>query len=379
MVRKKRGPGQPRKKRGPGRPRKKPAIIPRGPNLGLEDRIVIETLLKAGKTAGDIAVYLGRSRQCVYREIKRGQKWEIDRDSSTAVFRYNAHLAQEKHEEAQKRKGAHVKLRHDRSTREALERYVIEENCSPYAAIERARQAGELLTSICVKTFYNLIHRNRIGVTENDLLFGFRSQPKQEEEFEDRGDCKKASGGRSISERPKIVLKRLEFGHWEGDLIVSCKGSPGAVLTLVERKTRFTIATLLADKTQSSVVAALDGIERRLGRLFSKMFLTLTFDNGPEFLNTIAMMRSCIDLQDPGGTRIGEVYYAHPYCSGERGTNENANRMIRRKFPKGTDFSKVSEDELQAHIDWINNYPRFLLHGRSSIQAFSEELVHLAA
>lgn len=365
------------RRRGPGRPRKKRPVVPRGPNLGLKDRIIIETLLKAGKTPPEVAVYLKRSRQCIYREMKRGMKRQIDKRTSKAVVQYDAQTAHRNHQEAQKRKGAHEKLDHDRTTKRILEHYVLDEGCSPYAAIERAKQSGELATSICVNTFYNLIRRRRIGVSERDLHYGFRPRPKPKEDFSNRKDRTKVAGGLSISKRPKEVLKRQEFGHWEGDLIVSRKGSLGAILTLVERKTRFVLARKLPDKTQGSVIRALDSLERDLGGLFAKIFHTLTFDNGSEFLDAESMKRSCIDLRDPGGTRIGEVYYAHPFCSGERGSNENANRMIRRKFPKGTDFANVSDEELRAHIDWINSYPRLLLKGRSSIQAFSEELARL--
>ncbi|MEG1910779.1 MAG: IS30 family transposase, partial [Bacteroidales bacterium] len=170
----------------------------------------------------------------------------------------------------------------------------------------------------------------------------------------------------SIESRAKSVLLREEFGHWEGDLVVSSQKGKGAILTLVERKTRFLISIKVPDRTQKSIALPIDSIERKFGDLFTLVFKSITFDNGVEFNDPDLLRLSCYPHKRNRlgkGGRFAKLYYAHPFCSGERGSNENANRMIRREFPKGTVFDIVSAVELQAHVEWINDYPRRILGG----------------
>ena len=120
----------------------------------------------------------------------------------------------------------------------------------------------------------------------------------------------------------------------------------------------------IKDKKESSVVHALDVLEKKYGsRKFREKFKTITCDNGVEFLDTENIEKSRYTKR-----KRTTVYYCHPYSSWERGTNENINRMIRRFFPKGIDFDTVSEKQVQAVENWINNYPRKILGGISSNQ-----------
>ena len=129
----------------------------------------------------------------------------------------------------------------------------------------------------------------------------------------------------------------------------------------------------LKDKTRESVVAALDRLERRFGTMFSKIFQTITVDNGSEFADVEGLERSCLRK----GQKRTQVFYCHPYSSHERGTNENINGMIRRWFPKGTDFGKVSAKDVQAVEDWLNAYPREILGFRTADEVFAEEVAAL--
>ncbi|MDR0197266.1 MAG: IS30 family transposase [Oscillospiraceae bacterium] len=108
----------------------------------------------------------------------------------------------------------------------------------------------------------------------------------------------------------------------------------------------------------------LDRLERRYGAKFKETFKTVTMDNGSEFLDFESLERSC-----KRDEKRFKMYYAHPYSSRERGSNENANGIIRRFFPKGTDFSKISLAKIQAVEDQINNYPRRILGGISTNSA----------
>ena len=165
--------------------------------------------------------------------------------------------------------------------------------------------------------------------------------------------------GKSITERPKGADDRTEQGHWEIGLVVGRQGTKPAILTLVERKTRKSLYLLVKNKTQKEVLAALRRIKRRVKGDFSAVFKSITADNGSEFLDSDGMKKAL---------KCGDVYYAHPYSSWERGSNENGNRILRRFIPKGADIGKITAIELQQIEDWVNNYPRKILGYKSANQ-----------
>ena len=170
---------------------------------------------------------------------------------------------------------------------------------------------------------------------------------------------------KSIEYRPKEANTREEYGHWEGDLVIG-KRKKGAVLfTLTERKTREEIIIKIASKEAEEVAKALDQIEKKYKKEFENKFKSITFDNGPEF-RSWRLLEKSYDNRKKG--KRTTVYYAHPYRSGERGSNENANRLIRRFIPKGTDIASITEEFIQRVEDWINNYPRAMFKYKSTNQ-----------
>jgi len=141
----------------------------------------------------------------------------------------------------------------------------------------------------------------------------------------------------------EAVKTREEPFHWEMDSVVSARegGSKKRFLTMTERMTRADLVFLMPDGTMASVVEVLDQLEKKLGTAnFRRIFSTITVDNGSEFQDWEGMMRTV----NGNGTRT-HIYYCHPYSAFERGSNENGNRMIRRKVPKGTDFTGITEDD----------------------------------
>ena len=148
----------------------------------------------------------------------------------------------------------------------------------------------------------------------------------------------------SIGKRAQIVAKRRRFGDWEGDTVYGAK-TRACLLTQVERKSRYLIAHKVADRRASSV--AQRKIEQ-FARLPKAWRRTLTLDNGKEF----AAFRQ---VEHATGLRI---YFADPYSAWQRGANENTNGLLRRYFPKGTDFSIVSDETLAAVVHALNNRPR---------------------
>ena len=117
-------------------------------------------------------------------------------------------------------------------------------------------------------------------------------------------------------------------------------------------------------KSQEDVVNCLNQIENKIGSEdFKKYYKTITCDNGTEFLDSVGIVSSINSSE-----KRTDLYYCHPYCSSERGSNENANRLIRRWIPKGSDISQYSDEYIKQVQDWLNNYPRKIFNGLSSNQ-----------
>lgn len=132
------------------------------------------------------------------------------------------------------------------------------------------------------------------------------------------------------------------------------RGSGAALLVLSERKSRGEIIYKMPNQTQKSVIDTVNDLERKYGKTFQKTFKTITVDNGSEFLDFKGLEQSI----HPTEKSRTNVYYAHPYSSRERGTNENSNKLIRRFIPKGSDIDDFSHKEIAMIQDWMNNYPR---------------------
>ena len=155
-------------------------------------------------------------------------------------------------------------------------------------------------------------------------------------------------------------------------VIGKAKGQGEVLLVLTERATRQELILKLKHKTAKEVIAALNRLERRYGKCFRQLFQTITVDNGAEFMDCAGMEHSC-RIKTPRT----KIYYCHPYSSWERGSNENANRLIRRFIPKGTAIENYSTEEIQQIEDWINHYPRKILNYRCSDALFREHLQKL--
>lgn len=216
--------------------------------------------------------------------------------------------------------------------------------------IARLRDTGY----VCVTTIYSYISKGVFAsLTDSDLP----DKPKRHRKAKENKKGSRPPRGESIEKRPEAIDNREEFGHWEMDTVYSAaETSLRALLVLTERKTRKEIIIVMPDRTAKSTVLALNRLERRFGAKFRKIFKSITVDNGTEFSDLEGMKKSILY----SGLRT-KFYYCHPYSSWERGSNENLNRMIRRKFPKGTSFADVTRKQVQNVEDWMNNYPRKVL------------------
>jgi IS30 family transposase len=313
-----------------------------------------------------------KNAKTISRELKRGMVEHVLSEIPFSRIEYNADHAQIDAEEKMKYKGPQPKSGKHYALVQRISQLILKRRYSPYAVLKKLdeqRNWPEGLR-ICEKTLYNWIEAGDIpGVTIEKLP----RKGKMKRRKGPRGKRKHANvefAARSIENRPKEVLKRLEAGHWEGDTVYSSKNGPKeCLLTLVERKSRMELIVKIPDRTAKSVKKGLDWIERQLGsRFFRKIFLSITFDNGVEFSDVLGLENSVLTK----GKRT-VLYFAHPYCSSERGTNENHNGIIRRFLPKGTDFADIKAKSIRKIQDWMNTYPRKILNGYTPLRAFKEE------
>ncbi len=345
-------------------------------HLTKTQRLQLETLLSAKHSKKEIAQALGVHLSTIYREIRRGEyqhkKYTYDfygdKIGEKYEVRYCSDKAHERYRTNLKNKGADIKLGKDYAYAEYLERKIIEEKLSPSAVLGEIKRKGlKFNTTISVNTFYKYIEKGYFSRLELKHLPMKEKRQKQKK----RGVViKRAPRGISIEKRPIEVLERKTFGHWEMDCV--CGPTLNTLLVLTERLTRKEIIFPMPNQKCESVLRCLNRLEYRFGRNFKKIFKSITVDNGSEFSDYMGLQRSIYN-----GQRT-TVYYCHPYCSSERGTNERINREIRRLIPKGSDLSKYSVEDIQRVEDWVNNYPRQVLGFATSRELFEEQLLTVA-
>lgn len=338
-------------------------------NIEFIHRPIIAKALHDKDSISQIAKELGFSRQAIYNEIKRGTIEHMKSDLTIELV-YDPYAAQYMHEQASSWKGRMSVLDDCKELAPIIEEGVKNKLSPEVIAhqIDTLYQEGKLSHRLCFKTIYNLIESGKLSVTSNDLLYGPKRRKKAHKEEK---MYEKPEGGESIDFRPDIS-DRVEFGHWEIDCVVGKReGKSTCLMTLVERKTRYGISILIPKKNKKCIVNALKKIKTKFGKYFYDIFKSITADNGCEFKDAKGM-----SLALKNGKKV-KIYFAHAYHSWERGSNENYNRMIRRYFPKGTDFTKITNSSLQDVIHKINHYPRKQFKFNTSSYKFNEELLSL--
>jgi len=338
-------------------------------HLNVEERKTIERMLRDGANKGEIARALYRDKSTIKREIKRGgvvqrkrNPYESKDPNRPEYIEYTVYFAdagQRVYEQNRDNCGAKNKVIACAGLVSFVEEKVLgPEKWSPDTAIGYATASnlfpGQEFTT---KTFYNWIDDGLVKIKNIDLLLKVRRKPKTA-----RKERKKKLG-KSIDERPAIVETREEFGHWEGDGIVG-KGQQGHLITLVERKLGVGLLFNAGSRERDKIVGIMDDLEKQYGAHFSSIFKSITFDNGSEFADSSAMERD-------GRT---EVYYAHPYSSFERGTNENWNGIVRRFIPKGSSFENLTEAHLQRINHYINTMPRKRFGYKTPLDLWHEQM-----
>lgn len=331
-------------------------------NLTFTQRLQIETLNNAKKSKKEIAEILGLHLCTIYRELKRGAYNRLNGATWETFVSYSAQISQDRYDNLCSGKGRPIKLGKDWAFVNYIEQRVTKDKISACAVLGEIKYKQlPFETQISKTTLYRYI---QLGYFPNIRL------EKRKKEYK-KVKIKRAPKGTSIERRPKEIKDRQSFGHWEMDCV--CGKTKSVLLVLSERLTRKEIIFKMENQKALSVVRCLNILERRFGKQFKKIFKTITVDNGSEFADYIGMEKSSY-----GHSKRTSLYYCHPYCSSERGTNERLNREIRRLIPKGSDISKYTVQDIQKVEDWVNNYPREIFNYATSAELFEQQLLAIA-
>lgn len=304
--------------------------------LTQEQRYQIYALLQVGHLQVEIADTIGVHKSTVSRELGRNKG-------------KRGYRPKQAHRMAMARR-CKAKVHIAPSTWALIER-LIRQDWSPEQVSGWLRKTQGLRVSH-EWIYQHILADKRAGGDLHRHLRCQKARRKRYGSYDRRGKLRNRVG---IDDRPAIVDTRRRLGDWEADTIVG-KGRCQAIVTLSERKSRLALLEKVDRKTAQKVG---DAIIELLKPLAPKTH-TITSDNGKEFAHH---------------ERIGEslevkVYFAHPYSSWERGSNENMNGLVRQYFPKGSDFSAITTEEIELVMDKLNNRPRKCLDFKTPNQVF---------
>lgn len=321
-------------------------------HLSILEREKLQELLWQKKSIRYIAEVLKRSPSSISRELRRNYPLEQKR--------YTPRLAHEKALTKRTQRGREERLKNDVIRDYVVSHLKIGWSPEQIAGMIKKENLGSISHEAIYQYVYHQIHRDGWGLLKpdkEDLRPYLRRKQKRRTHHGLRKTTKlERFSGKSIDIRPHIVETRRRLGDWEGDTVESCDHKPG-INTIVDRKSGYVLITKVKDKTSISTVQA-------MRRLTSFPCYTVTLDNGPENSNWK-------DMED---LTCAAIYYAHPYHSWERGTNENTNGLIREYFPKGTDFTKIPDEEI-AKVEYIlNTRPRKRLGWSTPLEVMSVAL-----
>ena len=319
--------------------------------LSIGERVEIATLWKSGSSKSAIARIINRNRSTVGRELALWK--EYDPVKATLYSR----------KAASGRNKGKSKIQKCSCLGEYIETQ-IKGKWSP-AQISKSLSLlypKDKSMQISHEGIYTYIYMLGRGELKKELIEGLRQRKKtryrRKGVYDKRG---RITDMISIEERPIEVADRSIAGHWEGDLIMG-KGHKSALGVIVERKTR---AVLLVPLTAKDAYSVREAFEQELINLPEQMKRSMTYDNGKEMSEHKLFTKN---------TKM-QVYFCHPNSPWERGTCENTNGLIRQYFPKGTDFSKVSIEEIKEAQHQLNGRPRKTLDWRSPKDVFEKEIL----
>lgn len=321
-------------------------------HLSVEEREEIQQGLWRKESVRSIARRLGRSPASISREITKNIPLQRQ---------YRPRLAHERALLKRKERGRKLRLKNQTIRRYVIEHLKIGWSPEQIAGRMKLEKVGSISHEAIYQYIYAQVYRGGNGWMRpgrKDLRpYLKRRHKKRAKKGMRKGERIFKPKGPSIEDRPAIVDLRTRIGDWEGDTIAGKNNSTG-LNSLVERTSGLVLLSKLKAKTAR---ATREVVCRRLEGL---PVHTLTVDNGPENREWREMEEA---IRAP-------VYFAHPYCSGERGTNENTNGLVRWYEPKKTDFTFVSEEEI-AQVEYaLNMRPRKRLGYRTPLEVFNQSV-----
>ena len=326
-----------------------------GKHLKAIDRGKIEILFKQHKTTKEIAKELQVSERTIYREKKRGKVIQLDTNYKP-YYTYSANYAQLDYNYKQTGKQKALKIDTMKQIIPEIEHKIIKDKKSPYVVIQELKIKYKNIFSL--STLYNYIRSDQVFLNINKRKLPYKKHITKNKV---KKTIPKNPFQLKIKDRPVEINKREKLGNWEIDTLISQRQKGKIMLVLTERKTRYQLIYLLEEKNISSVNGKIQEIQKLLNTNYKELFKTFTTDNGSEFL------------------RLDEIhkltYYCDPFCSYQKGTVENNNKLIRRYYPKKiSTFENLTEVEIKELQEKINNYPRKIFDGKTSKQKMIEEL-----
>jgi IS30 family transposase len=308
--------------------------------LSLKERTTIEILLKEGRKTAYIAKQLNRSRSTIFREINIWIKKPHDKYDAELAYWCAINQNSSKREPDKINQFPRLKIAVYRGL-------LLGDSPELISGRLKLEHPPEQSMHVSHETIYKHIYthpQGKINIKLIKLLVRHKARRIRKVRREDNICIKDRI---SIELRPEYIIQRLEAGHWEGDLMIGLRQA-SCIGTIVERKTRYVILVKLANKKSETVTNA---FAEKLNAFHYSLRLTMTYDNGTEMAyHKLLTKQTGMD-----------IYFAHPYSSWERGTNENTNGLVRRYYPKKTDFSTVTEDQLERLQNRLNNRPRKVL------------------
>ena len=319
------------------------------------ERLIIEKQYNNKASYSAIAKLLNRAVSSIRYEIKKGMYFHRHTHTWKDIPKYSADKAQQKTDWEATSKGQMLKLGNNHKYAKYVSQQ-IKQGHSPNTIVETLRNQKQWTVS--TPTLYRYIDQGLIPEITNQDLW---EKSTRKRSYNKVRKAKRPPKGVSIENRPKSINTRQQFGHWEMDCVIGkAKGHGETVLTLTERKTRYEIIAKLYTRTTKEVAQALKAIVWKYPK---GTFKTITVDNGSEFSDYETMKAI-----------VPEIYYCHPYCSSERGTNERHNRIIRRFFPKRQSMKKRTQGDCEYVASYMNNIPRQILNYATPHQRFQAEI-----
>ena len=308
--------------------------------LTREQRYQIYILKKAGHRQNFIAKEIGVHPSTISRELARGRG-------------QRGYRPKQADELACARKQKRYRPRINASTWALIES-LLRQEWSPEQV--SGWLSKEKRISVSHERIYQYIYSDK--ASGGTLFRHLRCRKKRRKRYGSYDRRGQMPNCRSIEERPKIVDQRKRIGDWEADTIIG-QHHQQAILSLVERKSKLCLLKKVERNTAESVEQAIEELLRPVaGRVY-----TITSDNGREFANHQSV---ALKLK-------ATFYFAHPFAAWERGTNENTNGLVRQYFPKGSDFSQITERDIQRVMTRLNNRPRKRLNYRTPQRVFFKE------